>query len=204
VAPILRFLLISGSVRRGSTNSALLRTAQSVVAGRPSGLPRVVSVLYDGVTDLPHFNPDDDRIPLPPAVADLRLQIGEADAILFSTPEYAGALPGSFKNLLDWTIGGGEIYEKPVAWVNVSAAPTGAADAYRSLRTVLTYASCRIAEEASVTIPVTRAQVGPDGLIADPVVRAAVATMLESLSRFVNDQLPPGDDAAVSPTGSGG
>ena len=48
--------------------------------------------------------------------------------MLFSTPEYAGALPGSFKNLLDWTVGGGETYGMPVGWVNVSgpASPTGA------------------------------------------------------------------------------
>lgn len=188
MAPTLRFLLISGSTRRGSTNGALLRTIQSVSAPPRPDVPAMVCISSDGLTALPHFNPDDDRIPLPPAVADLRLQIGQADALIFSTPEYAGALPGSFKNLLDWTIGGGEIYEKPVAWVNVSASPTGAADAYRSLRIVLTYAGCRIAEEACVSIPVTRAQVGPDGRIADPAIRAAVATMLESLSRFVIDQ----------------
>lgn len=41
-----------------------------------------------------------------------------ADAVLFCTPEYAGALPGSFKNLLDWTVGGGETYGKPAAWIN--------------------------------------------------------------------------------------
>ena len=192
MAPTLRFLLISGSVRRGSTNVALLRTAQSVSAESRPGLPGTVGALYGGLTDLPHFNPDDDRIPLPPAVADLRLQVGHADAVIFSTPEYAGALPGSLKNLLDWTIGGGEIYEKPVAWVNVSAAPTGAADAYRSLRTVLTYASCRIVGEACVAIPVTRAQVGPDGLIADPLVRTAVASMLDRVRRFVVDQPAPG------------
>ncbi|MDQ6782019.1 MAG: NAD(P)H-dependent oxidoreductase [Actinomycetota bacterium] len=180
----MRFLMVSGSVRRGSTNVALLRTAQA-----QSG---TVSVLYEGLTDLPHFNPDDDRIPLPVAVADLRRQVGEADAVLFSTPEYAGALPGTFKNLLDWTIGGGELYEKPAAWVNVSASPTGAADAYRSLRTVLTYATCRIAEEACVAIPVTRGHVGADGLITDPVTVAAVAAMLASLSRFVMDQRTPG------------
>ena len=61
---------------------------------------------------------------LHPAVAELRAAVRETDAVLFSTPEYAGALPGSFKNLLDWMIGDdkpGSIYEKPVAWINPSA-----------------------------------------------------------------------------------
>ena len=44
-------------------------------------------------------------------------------------PEYAGALPGGFKNLLDWTVGGGDLYRKPVAWVDVSSSATGAASA---------------------------------------------------------------------------
>ncbi len=92
-------LLVSGSLRAGSTNTALLRTAQRVAP------PEITAVLYDGLARLPHFNPDDDRPPLHPAVAELRLAIRASDAILFCTPEYAGALPGSFKNLLEWTIG---------------------------------------------------------------------------------------------------
>jgi len=91
-------------------------------------------VLYDGLAGLPAFNPDNDHEPLPAPVADLRAHIAAADAVLFCTPEYAGALPGGFMNLLDWTVGGAEISRKPVAWVNVSsiAAPTGGADAHAS------------------------------------------------------------------------
>lgn len=121
-ATSVRILLVSGSTRVGSTNTAVLRTAPAVA---PEG---VASVLYDGLASLPAFNPDDDHEPLPPTVANLRAQLAASDAVLFCTPEYAGALPGSFKNLLDWTVGGGEIYGKPVAWINVSsvAAPTPA------------------------------------------------------------------------------
>ena len=110
-------------------------------------------MLYEGVSGLPHFNPDDDSDPLPGAVADLRSQIRTADAVLLSTPEYAGALPGSFKNLLDWTIGDdqpGSIYQKPVAWVNVSA--HGAVNAHESLRKVLRYATAEIIEEACAEV----------------------------------------------------
>src|SRR5438067_8496137 len=91
-----RILLISGSTRSGSTNAAALRTAAAVA---PDG---VTGVVYQGLADLPHFNPDDDHEPLHPRVAELRAQIARSDAVLFCTPEYAGALPGSFKNLLDW------------------------------------------------------------------------------------------------------
>jgi chromate reductase len=138
--------------------------------------------LYEGLAGLPHFNPDDDWEPLPPAVAELRAQIDAADAVLFCTPEYAGALPGSFKNLLDWTVGGGEMYGKRVAWINASGLPTGAADAHASLRKVLGYLSTEIVEEACVHVAVARQAVGDDGLIGDPRLRARIAEAMTTLA----------------------
>ena len=108
-------LLVSGSLRRASTSTAVLRAAQAFAP------PEVEATIYRGLGSLPQFNPDDDAEPLDGRVASLRSSIEAADALLFSTPEYAGALPGSFKNLLDWTVGGGETYGMPVAWVNASS-----------------------------------------------------------------------------------
>lgn len=175
-----QILLISGSLRQGSTNTALLRTAQIVA---PEGIR---AVLYDGIARLPHFDPDLDRDPLPDVVAELRSAVHDADAILFCTPEYAGALPGSFKNLLDWTIGdsqAGSICEKPVAWVNASAAPTGAADAHDSLRKVLGYAHAAVIEDACTATPVQRQAVGDDGLIHDPSIRDQISRTLGELHK---------------------
>ncbi|MFC4907262.1 NADPH-dependent FMN reductase [Actinomadura gamaensis] len=176
-------LAVSGSLRDGSTNSAVLRTAAAVA-------PEGVTVReFGGLAALPHFSPDDDREPLPEAVAALREAIGAADAVLFCTPEYAGALPGSFKNLLDWTIGGGEMYGKPVAWLNVSsaAAPTGGAGAHDSLRTVLGYAGTSIAEDACARIPLSRQDVGEDGLVGDPAAREAIARSLAALAAAADE-----------------
>jgi NAD(P)H-dependent FMN reductase len=167
-------LLISGSLRDGSTNTALLRTAQAIDAD---------AELFTGMADLPHFNPDDDGDELPAAVVELRAAVGRVDAILVCTPEYAGALPGSFKNLLEWLVGGGEAYRKPIAWINVSgpAAPSGGADAHDSLRKVVGYISMEIVEEACVRLPVTRDAVGDDGLIAEPAIREQLAGALAAL-----------------------
>jgi NAD(P)H-dependent FMN reductase len=177
-----RILLISGSLRERSTNTALLRTARAVA---PAG---VEAVLYDGLGALPHFNPDDDPEggPVHPAVAELRDRIAAADALLLCTPEYAGALPGSFKNLLDWTVGGGETYGMPVGWVNVSgpASPTAAAGAHDSLRAVLTLHG-HGHRRGGLRVPVTRGAVGPDGEIEDPAVRDATAETLATLAAHV-------------------
>jgi chromate reductase len=180
IAPPVRILLVSGSLRDGSTNTALVRTAHELA---PEG---VRTTVYDGLGALPHFNPDDDvdGEPLAPAPADLRARLDAADAVLFSTPEYAGALPGSFKNLLDWTVGGGT-YGKPVAWVNASGAPTGAAGAHASLRTVLTYTGTDIVEAACTHIPVPRHSIGPDGLVGDPAIRERLGAVLTALAAHV-------------------
>jgi chromate reductase len=177
VSSACQLLLVSGSLRSGSTNTALLRTVQVVAP------EEITTVLYAGLDGLPHFDPDRDRAPLHPAVVDLRAAVRAADAILFCTPEYAGALPGSFKNLLDWTIGDDHprsIYEKRVAWINASAAPTGAADAHDSLRKVLRYAHAEVVEAACVGIPVTR-QMVQDGLIEELSVRTQVRAALTTL-----------------------
>jgi chromate reductase len=167
-------LLISGSLRDGSTNTAMLRTAQAIDPD---------TELFAAMGALPHFSPDDDGDDLPTAVAELRAAVGRVDAILVCTPEYAGALPGAFKNLLEWLVGGGEAYRKPIAWINVSgpAAPSGGADAHDSLRKVVGYISMEIVEEACVRIPVTRDAIGDDGLIDDPAIRARIAQALAAL-----------------------
>jgi chromate reductase, NAD(P)H dehydrogenase (quinone) len=172
VSDEVRVLLVSGSTRRGSTNTAALATAAAEAPGR------VTAILYDGLADLPAFNPDDDGDRLPAAVAGLRRQIADADAVLFCTPEYAGSLPGSFKNLLDWTVGGGEIYRKPAAWINV-AAPGRGKGAEDALALVLGYVGAAIVDAACRRVPVDRAAIGPDGTVTDPQFTAQIAGVWE-------------------------
>jgi len=171
-----RILLISGSTRDGSSNTAALRTIRAVA---PAG---VTADLYDGLAGLPAFNPDQDGAQVPPPVAGLRAQIAAADAVVVCTPEYAGTLPGSFKNLLDWTVGGGELYEKPVAWVNVANEGRGGG-AQDTLLTVLGYVGARIVADACRRLPVSREWVGADGTITDPAFRAAMTEVATSLAR---------------------
>ena len=174
-------LLISGSLRAGSTNTAVLRTA-SEMAGEG-----VETILYGGMAELPHFNPDDDREgeSVHAAVADLRGEVAAADALLICTPEYAGALPGALKNMLEWTVGDGGTYQKPVAWINASgpAAPSGGADAHDSLRKVLGYVHADIVEAACVCVSLTRDAVAPDGTIGDPAAREKIAEAVAALAR---------------------
>jgi chromate reductase, NAD(P)H dehydrogenase (quinone) len=173
-------LLVSGSSRDGSTNAAVLRTAAAVA---PSG---VEARIDSGIGQLPLFNPDDDRegVVVDQRVADMRRAVADADAVLISTPEYAGALPAALKNLLEWTIGDAGTYRKPVAWINAAgpAAPTAAVDAHESLRKVLGYAGADIVEEACERVPVTREMVGASGLVEDADARELIAAAVACLA----------------------
>lgn len=171
-----RILLVSGSLRARSTSTAALRTVQACA---PDDLE---AVFFDGMRDLPQFDPDLEGEALPAPVRVLRAEVRRAQALLISTPEYAGALPGAFKNVLDWLIGDdkpGSIYEKPVAWINAS--PRGAVDAHDSLRLVLGYAHAAIIDSACVDVPLNHGDVGDDGLVSDPDARARIAFAVEQL-----------------------
>lgn len=146
----LRVLLLSGSTREGSSNTRVLQALHAIEH------PGIVTELYDGLRELPAFVPNGD---IPAVVDDLLARITAADAVVFSTPEYAGGLPGSLKNLLDWTVGGGQLYGKPVAWLDVANVGRGQG-AQAQLRTVLGYVGARVVESACL-------RVLPDGAAAD-------------------------------------
>jgi chromate reductase, NAD(P)H dehydrogenase (quinone) len=176
---VTRVLLVSGSVRDGSTNTAVLRTVAAIAP------PDVDAVLYDGILGLPHFNPDDDAegAHVPEPVAQMRAALHASGALLICTPEYAGAMPAVLKNLLEWTIGDASTYRKPVGWINASspAAPTGGADAHESLAKVLRYAHADVVEAACIRLELTRPDIGDDGLVASEGARQAMADALAAL-----------------------
>ena len=100
-----RVLAISGSLRRLSSNTALVGAVARLA-------PEIVEVsIYRGLADLPPFNPDIDDDRLPAAVATFRGRLQACDAVLISSPEYAHGVPGVLKNALDWVVGSGELVE---------------------------------------------------------------------------------------------
>jgi chromate reductase len=171
---------ISGSVRAGSSNAALLRAAAALA---PAGMD---VILYLDVGRLPHFNPDLDGIGdvAPPAVAELRALLAAADGVLISSPEYAHGIPGSLKNALDWIVSSGELADKPVVLVNAS--PSGGEFAQPALMEVLRTMSARVLEDASLTAPFVRRKVDAQvELVSDPAIVGPLRACLAALAAAI-------------------
>ncbi|MEU4694234.1 NAD(P)H-dependent oxidoreductase [Actinoplanes sp. NPDC023714] len=174
-----RVLLISGSTRDGSLHTAALRTAARHAA------QGITADLYDGLAALPAFVPGE---PNPPsAVTDLRNRVTRADALLVSTPEYAGSLPGSLKNLLDWLVDGGELRGRAAAWLSVVG--PGVDDGARtSLESVLEHGGARLLRPACVRIPLDMATIDAEGLVADPRLHMALGDMVAAMVRSLTER----------------
>ncbi len=166
----MRILAISGSLQAASSNTALLRIAAA-------SAPEDVTVEhYDGIRDLPHFDPDLDGPEPPPGIADLRARLVAADAVLFSTPEYAHALPGALKDTLDWLVGSGELIDKPVAVMSASPGLDGGKIAGDALATLLEVMSARVV--AQLAVGTTRSKRDEHGDFTDPDTLVQVADLV--------------------------
>ena len=175
-----RILAISGSLRGASSNTELLRAAATLA---PAG---VTIELYDGLAELPHFNPDIEPSASAP-VMDLKTRLGAADGLIISSPEYARGMAGSLKNALDWLVSGPEFVDKPVALLSASSRST---HAYEALRLTVSTMSGLIVKDASITLPLLGRNLDAVGIVADPqlslVLRAALAAFVSAINQRRN------------------
>jgi len=154
----MKILAVSGSLRRESHNTQLLRAA---AAAAPEG---VEVELWDGVRDLPLYDQDLESEPLPEPVRRLREDWAAADAILFATPEYNGSVPGVLKNAVDWASrpkGGAALQNKDVAVIGASTGQFGAMWAQADLRKILGVAGARVAP-VELAVPRAHETLGAD------------------------------------------
>ena len=168
----LRLFAISGSLRARSVNTSALLALQALAPAD------VTITLYRGLAELPQFNPDLETAPLPAPVAAWRTAVDSADALVFSSPEYAHGVPGSLKNALDWLVSHEPFLNKPVAILN---ARPGADHALASLRETLSVMNARLLDAACVTLPLTSNTLDASALLQLPAVRGQLEAALVAL-----------------------
>ncbi len=144
----LRIVGISGSLRKGSFSTALLRVLEAKL--KPSIELEVITL-----EDIPLYNEDLDHNSAIPAVANLKLRISEGDGILIVTPEYNYGIPGVLKNALDWVSRPAYqsvIKNKPVSIISESRAITGGVRAQNQLRETLVAMQARLVPGPEVVV----------------------------------------------------
>jgi chromate reductase len=176
--PPIRILGLSGSLRRESHNTGLLRAAAKRLP------PGVELELFARLADVPLYNEDDDRDPIPAGAEQLRRAIADADGLLVATPEYNGSLSGVLKNAIDWAsrpFPDNVLKGKPVAVIGASTGLFGAVWAQAETRKTLAIAG---ADVLNGELPVGQAHtiLTPDGEITEPGVEAALEELVGVLA----------------------
>lgn len=158
----IHILGISGSLRADSTNTIILKTLGSLLP------PGITFEIFEGLGEIPHFGFQLDS----PGLADsesvtrFKVAIAQADAVVICTPEYAFGVPGTLKNALDWTVGTGDLNDKPVSAISASPLNSGGNNALASLLLTLTALGTRKNEASALSIPNVKGKI-MDGRVTD-------------------------------------
>jgi chromate reductase len=171
----MKILAISGSLRSNSSNTNILKSISKLVP------PTIDITLFEGLADLPHFNPELEKDGEVEAVKMFRKSLKEADAVIFCTPEYAFGIPGTLKNALDWTVSSGELNEKPVAAISASPLSSGGDKALASLLNTLTALGTVMKEDRIISIPTVNKKLNDKGELTDQETEQKFKIVIESL-----------------------
>jgi chromate reductase, NAD(P)H dehydrogenase (quinone) len=173
-----KIVAISGSTRQLSTNLNLIEAIIELYSDE------LDIKMFQGLSDIPHFNPDLDTENPPKAVSDFRRQLNEADGILICTPEYAMGVPGTLKNAIDWTVSSMEFTHKPVALITASSSGQ---KGHQSLMETLKIIESDIPDSSQLLISFVKTKV-KKGTIIDRDTLGQVKMVIDSLRKNIDEK----------------
>ena len=171
-------LAIPGSPRKRSSNLSILKGIKEKYASE-AGFD-----IFEGLGELPHFNPDMDNENLPTAVKSFREKIEAADGVLFCSPEYVFSLPGSLKNALDWLVSTTIFSGKPTAFIIAAASGK---KAFESLDLILTTIEAKLAGSSKLLIPGAGGKVNNEGVLEDEMAVENIDLLVRSLLKSIEE-----------------
>jgi len=178
--PKIHVLGISGSLRRGSYNTALLRAALEL-------LPEGMTLETFDLSSIPLYNDDVRALGYPEPVRKFRDRIAAADALLIATPEYNYSIPGVLKNAIDWASRppNPPLDGKPVAIMGASTGNFGTVRAQMHLRQVCVYCNMLPLNRPEVLVMRARDKFDANGRLVDETARGFIRDMLLALADWV-------------------
>jgi chromate reductase, NAD(P)H dehydrogenase (quinone) len=176
-----KILAIVGSLRSNSVNEILLRYLADKYK------QSLDIRLYNGIAELPHFNPDLENENLPVSVKNFRAQVEAADGIIICTPEYVFSLPGVLKNAIEWTVPTTIFSDKPVALIVASGLGE---KAYEALVLIMNTLGANIGEHARLLISGARSKFDNQGNISDEHTAQELDQLIQALLQTITDKQP--------------
>ena len=189
----IQVLGVSGSLRRDSYNTALLRAAAEL-------MPPGMTLEIFNLSHLPMFNQDSEK-PFPDAVVELRTKMAQADALLISTPEYNGSISGTLKNAIDWASRSPHppLQGKPVAIMGVTTGNFGTLRAQLHLRQILTHVGALTLGKPEVLVRGAKHAFDVQGHLVDPTTCGFLRELLTALADWTQRvSYPQWMDAKIS------
>jgi chromate reductase, NAD(P)H dehydrogenase (quinone) len=171
-----KILALCGSTRKNSTNLNLIKAIADLTKDK------FELTIFEGLTEIPHFNPDLDNEHPPQAVIDFRKQLKETDSILICTPEYAMGVPGTLKNAIDWTVSSMEFSHKATALITASSMGE---KAHASLLETLKVIEANITEQTQLLIPFAKTKVSNECKITDAKTLNEVNALMDAFAKSV-------------------
>lgn len=167
----LKILAISGSLRTDSSNTSILKHLQKSV-------PQHDFDIYNGLDKLPHFNPVLDNEEPPVEVKQLRELLAQADGIIICTPEYAFGIPGSLKNMIDWTVSSSSLVDKKIALITASSMGD---TAHAAMLKILEALTGKTIGNTTLLIPYIRSKMNAENEIIDVKTEQDIQNVLKAL-----------------------
>lgn len=173
-----KIFAISGSTRTNSSNARLLK----VIAERTADKYEVE--IFEGLTFIPHFNPDLDSETPPEAVTAFREKVKNADGVITCTPEYIFSLPGSLKNALEWMVSTVIFTGKPVGLITASA---HGAKAQEELALIMHTIGASFNDDIQLLIQGIKGKIDMDGNITHEETSIRLGQFLEAFDRSLHE-----------------
>ncbi len=171
-----KILAICGSTRASSTNLNLIKAIQDMAK------EVFVIEVFEGLSQIPHFNPDLDNSNAPASVTAFREKLKQADGILICAPEYAMGVPGSLKNAIDWIVSSCEFSHKPTALITASSSGV---KGHASLQDTLKIIEAEITDETQLLISYCKTKISSDCKITDDKTLNEVKALINALSKTI-------------------
>jgi NAD(P)H-dependent FMN reductase len=175
-----KVIAICGSTKKSSSNLNLIKAIAKLAKDR------FTIFVFDGLSRIPHFNPDLDNENLPKEVREFRKRLMEHDGILICTPEYAMGVPGTLKNAIDWTVSSMEFHNKPVA--SITAASSGH-KAHAALIDTLNVIEAKMTPDTQLLISFIKIKVNAEGEIINEETLRQVINLIDAFANVMEQEI---------------